>query len=250
MADAKKHSAADGDEALRRPDGETAHLGGARGGARRDRLHPGQAGHLRGLGGLGRAARARRRLPARAPQAGRHATATRARCTGTTARAASTRAGTSTSSRADGIRTFRRFLDEATDLVLSIGGSLSGEHGDGQSRAELLPKMFGERPRRRLPRVQVDLGPGLEDEPGQGRRPVPRRREPPARRRRTSRRDRRRTSRYPQDDGDFAHATVRCVGVGKCRTHRAGATSCARASWHARGDALDARPRAACCSRC
>ncbi len=25
-----------------------------------------------------------------------------------------------------------------------LGGSLSGEHGDGQSRAELLPKMFGE----------------------------------------------------------------------------------------------------------
>ena len=44
----------------------------------------------------------------------------------------------------DGIRTFRRFLDEASDLVLSMGGSLSGEHGDGQSRAELLPKMFGD----------------------------------------------------------------------------------------------------------
>ena len=28
--------------------------------------------------------------------------------------------------------------------MLELGGSLSGEHGDGQSRAELLPKMFGE----------------------------------------------------------------------------------------------------------
>src|SRR5581483_2327264 len=43
-----------------------------------------------------------------------------------------------------GIETFRHFLDEAADLVLELGGSLSGEHGDGQSRAELLPKMFGD----------------------------------------------------------------------------------------------------------
>ncbi|NUR77945.1 MAG: FAD-binding oxidoreductase, partial [Thermoleophilia bacterium] len=44
----------------------------------------------------------------------------------------------------DGIAAFRRFLDEASDLVLELGGSLSGEHGDGQSRAELLPKMYGD----------------------------------------------------------------------------------------------------------
>ena len=35
-------------------------------------------------------------------------------------------------------------MDEATDLVVNYGGSLSGEHGDGQARAEFLPKMFGE----------------------------------------------------------------------------------------------------------
>ena len=34
-------------------------------------------------------------------------------------------------------------MNEAADLVVSYGGSLSGEHGDGQARAELLPKMFG-----------------------------------------------------------------------------------------------------------
>ncbi len=39
--------------------------------------------------------------------------------------------------------TTRQFLDEAADLVVRYGGSLSGEHGDGQARAELLPKMFG-----------------------------------------------------------------------------------------------------------
>ncbi len=42
-----------------------------------------------------------------------------------------------------GLRNFREFLDRATDVVLSVGGSLSGEHGDGQARAALLPKMFG-----------------------------------------------------------------------------------------------------------
>ncbi len=42
-----------------------------------------------------------------------------------------------------GLRSFREFLDRAADLVLSFGGSLSGEHGDGQARAALLPKMFG-----------------------------------------------------------------------------------------------------------
>ncbi|HEY0786435.1 MAG TPA: FAD-binding oxidoreductase, partial [Acidobacteriaceae bacterium] len=44
---------------------------------------------------------------------------------------------------AAGIAKYREFIDEAADLVLAHGGSLSGEHGDGQARAALLPKMFG-----------------------------------------------------------------------------------------------------------
>jgi Fe-S oxidoreductase len=43
----------------------------------------------------------------------------------------------------EGLRSFREFMERATDVVLEFGGSLSGEHGDGQSRAALLPKMFG-----------------------------------------------------------------------------------------------------------
>ncbi|TDC67605.1 FAD-binding oxidoreductase, partial [Streptomyces hainanensis] len=46
---------------------------------------------------------------------------------------------------AQGVAEFRRFLFRAADLVVSYGGSLSGEHGDGQSRGELLVRMFGER---------------------------------------------------------------------------------------------------------
>jgi FAD/FMN-containing dehydrogenase/Fe-S oxidoreductase len=42
-----------------------------------------------------------------------------------------------------GITHFRNFIEEAADLVVHYGGSLSGEHGDGQLRAVLLPKMFG-----------------------------------------------------------------------------------------------------------
>src|SRR5581483_10638613 len=44
---------------------------------------------------------------------------------------------------AAGVRNFRSFMQEAADLVVSYGGSLSGEHGDGQAKGELLPKMFG-----------------------------------------------------------------------------------------------------------
>src|SRR5699024_2199062 len=45
---------------------------------------------------------------------------------------------------ASGIASYREFVERSADLVVSYGGSLSGEHGDGQSRGELLPKMFGQ----------------------------------------------------------------------------------------------------------
>ena len=51
---------------------------------------------------------------------------------------------TSTSKPRTGIRKYGEFVDRAADLVVSYGGSLSGEHGDGQSRGALLPKMFGD----------------------------------------------------------------------------------------------------------
>ena len=57
-----------------------------------------------------------------------------------------------------GIEKFRAFLDDAADLVVSYGGSLSGEHGDGQARAALLPKMYGERTGAGLSRIQSPSG--------------------------------------------------------------------------------------------
>lgn len=43
-----------------------------------------------------------------------------------------------------GIDSWRAFTREAAELVVAFGGSLSGEHGDGQAKAEFLPVMFGQ----------------------------------------------------------------------------------------------------------
>ena len=44
----------------------------------------------------------------------------------------------------EGIKVWRSFLRAAAELVVKYGGSLSGEHGDGQAKAEFLPIMYGE----------------------------------------------------------------------------------------------------------
>jgi FAD/FMN-containing dehydrogenase/Fe-S oxidoreductase len=121
----------------------------------------------------------------------------------------------------DGISTFRRWLDEASDLVLSMGGSLSGEHGDGQSRAELLPKMFGDELVEAFREFKSIWDPDWKMNPGKvvdayritdnlrlgtDYAPVPVKTH----------------FGYPEDQGDFAHATVRCVGIGKCRRTEGG----------------------------
>ena len=116
----------------------------------------------------------------------------------------------------EGIRTFRRFLDEASDLVLSMGGSLSGEHGDGQSRAELLPKMFGDDLVEGFREFKSIWDPDWKMNPGKVVDPYPITENlrlgtafaPPHVKTHFS---------YPADGGSFAHATTRCVGIGKCR---------------------------------
>ena len=59
-----------------------------------------------------------------------------------------------------GLANYRRFVDEAADLVVSYGGSISGEHGDGQSKAELARDHVRPRAGPGFRRVQGDLGPG------------------------------------------------------------------------------------------
>ena len=120
-----------------------------------------------------------------------------------------------------GIRNYGEFVDRAADLVVSYGGSLSGEHGDGQSRGALLPKMFGPElmtafrefkavwdPNNRMnPHKVVDAYLPTENlRLGADYRPL----EP------------RTHFKFVDDGGSFAKASLRCIGVGECRKQDSG----------------------------
>jgi FAD/FMN-containing dehydrogenase/Fe-S oxidoreductase len=116
----------------------------------------------------------------------------------------------------DGVRRYRAFVEEAADLVLRYGGSLSGEHGDGQSRAELLGKMYGPELVAAFERFKAIWDPENRLNPGKLVRPYrldenlrhgP---EHPTRVVKTH-------FHFPADRGSFAQAIDRCVGVGACR---------------------------------
>jgi Fe-S oxidoreductase len=126
---------------------------------------------------------------------------------------------------AHGIAKFRRFMEEAADLCASYGGSISGEHGDGQARAELLVKQYGDelleamREFKRIWDPDWKMNPGKVVDPyrldehlklGTDYNPW----RPPVR------------FAYQLDKGDFAHHTLRCVGVGKCRVPDASTVMC------------------------
>jgi FAD/FMN-containing dehydrogenase/Fe-S oxidoreductase len=121
----------------------------------------------------------------------------------------------------EGVDVWRRFLDDAAELVTSYGGSLSGEHGDGQARAELLPKMYGEEIVQVFREFKAIWDPENRMNPGKIVDPYPSdaairigpRYQPPKLETHFA---------YPEDDGSFARATLRCVGVGKCRHHGGG----------------------------
>src|ERR671938_616087 len=126
---------------------------------------------------------------------------------------------------AGGIENYRSFMEEAADLVVSYGGSLSGEHGDGQQRAELLGKQYGEelldamREFKRIWDPDWKMNPGkvvdpyrLDEHLKLGTQYNPWR--PPVR------------FAYQEDKGDFAHAALRCVGIGKCRVPDASTVMC------------------------
>ncbi|HEY2854944.1 MAG TPA: FAD-linked oxidase C-terminal domain-containing protein [Gemmatimonadaceae bacterium] len=118
---------------------------------------------------------------------------------------------------ADGIARFRSFLHAAADLVVSYGGSLSGEHGDGQSRAELLPKMFGPELVQAFGEFKTIWDPDGKMNPG---KLVNARRVDENLRLGTGYHPRQDTTKFPfpgDDKGSFARATLRCVGVGECR---------------------------------
>ncbi|MEU3345629.1 FAD-binding and (Fe-S)-binding domain-containing protein [Streptomyces sp. NPDC006700] len=115
-----------------------------------------------------------------------------------------------------GIGRFRRFSRELAELVVGHGGSLSGEHGDGQARAELLPVMYGERMVALFERVKGVWDPDDLLNPGMLVRPAPL--DANLRFAVLPRRPVDVAFGYTADRGDFSAAVRRCVGVAKCRT--------------------------------
>ena len=78
--------------------------------------------------------------------------------------------------RPDGHQVFRAFLLDAAKLVASYGGSMSGEHGDGRARGELLPLMYSPDAIAALRGDQGRLRPRRPAEPGRDRAAEPARR--------------------------------------------------------------------------
>ncbi len=122
---------------------------------------------------------------------------------------------------ADGVATYRRFMERAADLAASYGGSFSGEHGDGQARAELLPRMFGDRVMRAFGELKATFDSANRMNPG--KIVAPRALDQDLRLG-GSWQPRADTTTdlffgYPEDGGSFAQAATRCVGVGLCRQH-------------------------------
>jgi FAD/FMN-containing dehydrogenase/Fe-S oxidoreductase len=120
-----------------------------------------------------------------------------------------------------GIRNYGEFVERAADLVVSYGGSLSGEHGDGQSRAALLPKMFGPELIKAFGEFKSAWDPDNKMNPnkvvnaylptenlrlGADYKPL----------------DPKTYFQFPDDGGSLAKATVRCIGLGECRKQDSG----------------------------
>jgi FAD/FMN-containing dehydrogenase/Fe-S oxidoreductase len=120
-----------------------------------------------------------------------------------------------------GIRKYGEFVERAADLVVGYGGSLSGEHGDGQSRAALLPKMFGPELVKAFVEFKSAWDPDNKLNPhkvvnaylptenlrlGADYKPL----EPETH------------FKFPEDNGSFAKASLRCIGLGACRKSDAG----------------------------
>lgn len=134
------------------------------------------------------------------------------------------------------IELFRAFMEEAAQLVASFGGSLSGEHGDGRARSELLKYMyplevlelFGQF--KALFDPQNALNPGVLVEPdpidAHLRRPF-------------ARPSPRVGFAFAEDAGDFTKAVHRCTGIGKCRAANRGAGGFMCPSYQATKDEKD-----------
>ncbi len=123
-----------------------------------------------------------------------------------------------------GVAHWLRFLDRAADLVVKHGGSISGEHGDGQAKAVFLSKMYGTELVDAFRDFKTAWDPDNRMNPGKivdPRRPEQDLRMGPA----YTPKQVDTHFAFPVDGGSFAHATGRCVGVGACR-RESGGTMC------------------------
>lgn len=116
----------------------------------------------------------------------------------------------------EGIVHWRNFSQDIAKLVVKFGGSLSGEHGDGQAKAEFLPIMFGENLMNAFRRFKAAWDPQGRMNPGKlidaykmddNLRFGPDYARPLINT----------TLQFVQDVGGFARSSERCIGMGKCR---------------------------------
>jgi FAD/FMN-containing dehydrogenase/Fe-S oxidoreductase len=126
----------------------------------------------------------------------------------------------------EGIARYRAFIDRAADLVVSLGGSISGEHGDGQARGALLEKMFGPELMQAFRTFKVLWDPTNKMNPGKligsdGQEVN----QPQDHLRVNTAHPAMQSSThftFADDQGPFEHASLRCVGVGACRKEESG----------------------------
>ncbi|RKQ34903.1 FAD-binding and (Fe-S)-binding domain-containing protein [Kocuria tytonis] len=130
-----------------------------------------------------------------------------------------------------GVAQYRRFIERAAELVHRYGGSVSGEHGDGRARSELLGTLYTPEALAAFARFKRIFDPEGVFNPGvlvdpepldQGIRPGPGARTfelTPV-------------HAFSHDNGSFGQAVNRCVGVGACRSDSGAMCP----SFHATGD--------------
>ncbi|MGY1634941.1 FAD-binding and (Fe-S)-binding domain-containing protein [Geodermatophilus sp. SYSU D01186] len=114
-----------------------------------------------------------------------------------------------------GRKAYRAFVTDAAALVARFGGSVSGEHGDGRARSELLASMYSPHVLGLFERVKAVFDPGDVLNPGVLVRPA--RVEDDIRVAAAPRQTTGLALAYRHDGGDFSAAVHRCTGVGKCR---------------------------------
>ena len=120
----------------------------------------------------------------------------------------------------DGPDRYRAFVEDAADLVSSLGGSLSGEHGDGRARSELLPRMYSPAALALMSSVKKAFDPDDLLNPGIIVDAAPLTAD--LRYTSTAKLTKGLAMAYASDGGDFGQAVHRCTGVGKCRADNSG----------------------------